>query len=292
MEFYDLFSKRDKPLPDVFTYDEIPEKLRNQIVWIWESTLFRFNEPDDYFGNRITNTYVRSLRDVICREHGLTSLAGKNRTPEEDFYEGFKSSEDTTFVLDIIEVSFRVIQNIQTHRMKMSAKQAIAELNHRFRENGIGYCFEGDPGKLIKIDSTFLHEEATRPALQLLSDNKFEAANGEFLEAFDDYKDNDFDDCLTKCCSALESVMKVICAEKKWPCSPKDTAAPLLKTVIENSGLPPFFEQPILIIATLRNRLSKSHGAGTDARHVPEHLARYALHATASAIILLVDAVK
>jgi len=184
------------------------------------------------------------------------------------------------------------MQKVQTTRFEIPLDRAIAELNHRFRENGIGYTFDPTASKLIRIDSTFLHEEAVRPALQLLTDKKFKTANDEFLEAFDDYKRSDFDDCLTKCYSALESVMKIICDEKGWPYRPKDTAGPLLKTVIDNSGLPSFFEQPILIIATLRNRLSRSHGAGTDAKDVPEHLARYALHATASAIILLVDAAK
>ena len=288
MGSYDLFSKRDKPLPDVFTYDEIPVKLRNQILWIWKSTLFAL--ADYQPGSRHPrNPSLRVLHELLCREHGLASLAGK-RLPEEDFPDAFMTSEDTGLVLDMIEISFGFIQKIESHEMKMSAKRAVTELNYRFRENGIGYRFEIDAGKLIRIDNQFLHEEAVRPALQLLVNKKFEAANGEFLEAFDDYRKSDFDDCLTKCCSALESVMKVICAEKKWPFSPKDTAGPLLKTVIENSGLPSFFEQPILLIATLRNRLSKSHGAGTDARDVPEHLARYALHATASAIVLLVDA--
>nr|WP_246311469.1 abortive infection family protein [Halomonas zhaodongensis] len=42
-----------------------------------------------------------------------------------------------------------------------------------------------------------------------------------------------------------------------------------------------------MLIATLRNRLSSSHGAGAQAKVVPEHVATYAVNATASAILFL-----
>jgi hypothetical protein len=83
-------------------------------------------------------------------------------------------------------------------------------------------------------------------------------------------------------------VLKVICARKKWPYSATDTASPLLKTVIANSGLESFFEQPLVLVATIRNKLSKSHGAGLTSRDVTEAKAEYAINATAAAILLLV----
>jgi hypothetical protein len=110
------------------------------------------------------------------------------------------------------------------------------------------------------------------------------------LGAFDDFKKSDFDDCLTKCCSCFESVMKVICEKKKWGYNKTDTAAPLLKTIIAGTGIETFFEQPLFLIATARNRLSSSHGGGAVQRQVPEHVARYILNATASAILFLVEA--
>ncbi|MFC1905040.1 abortive infection family protein [Chloroflexota bacterium] len=44
-----------------------------------------------------------------------------------------------------------------------------------------------------------------------------------------------------------------------------------------------------MIVATLRNRLSSSHGAGTKPKAVTENFARYSLNVTASAIIFLVN---
>ena len=109
------------------------------------------------------------------------------------------------------------------------------------------------------------------------------------MEAWDDFKKSDFDDCLLKCGKAFESVMKIICDKKGWAVKPPGTAKPLLETIISESKMPPFFQDPLILIATMRNKLS-AHGGGTATVSVPIYVARYALNATASAILLLVEA--
>ena len=70
----------------------------------------------------------------------------------------------------------------------------------------------------------------------------------------------------------------------------KDTADVLLKTVLSHKAtLETFLKEPLIIVATLRNRLSKSHGAGTAPKKVPPNRAEYAINATAAAILLLVS---
>lgn len=142
--------------------------------------------------------------------------------------------------------------------------------------------------QVVRKDSELIHSSAVAPALTLLADARFSVANAELLAAFKDYRHGDYGDCLTKCGSAFESVLKVICGVRGWRFQPTDTAAPLLKTVIANAGLESFLEQPLILIATLRNRLSTAHGSGTTARHVSQAKAEYALNATASAILLLI----
>ncbi len=51
-------------------------------------------------------------------------------------------------------------------------------LNHRFREDGIGYQYI--ESMLIRVDSQYLHAEAVKPALSLLSSAGFEGAQEEF----------------------------------------------------------------------------------------------------------------
>lgn len=76
MGVFDLFSKRQKQLsgevPDVYTYDEIPQPLRVQIVHIWSDALGNVN---DYHGryNSVFNSY-KLIVEVLCREYGLFRL--------------------------------------------------------------------------------------------------------------------------------------------------------------------------------------------------------------------------
>jgi hypothetical protein len=63
----------------------------------------------------------------------------------------------------------------------------------------------------------------------------------------------------------------------------------LIKTVLTNTSLENYFEPLLIIIATLRNKMSTAHGAGSTPRQVPRHLAQYALNITASAMLMLVQ---
>ena len=143
--------------------------------------------------------------------------------------------------------------------------------------------------QVIMRESEILHDNAIAPALQFLQNARFASANTELLAALDDYRKNDFGDSLMKCGSAFESFMKILCHIKGWPFKETDTASPLVKMILSKTKLDGYFEPLFLIVATLRNRLSSAHGAGTARKTVPQHLARYAINATASAIILLAD---
>lgn len=293
MPVFDFFSTRTTSLPDVFVYDDVPQRLRNQILWIWSQTLnplIRANAWND----EIEETPFDFIHDTVCEHHGLLRLSDDGRHSHDRVKHALLNLEKVDIVLDIIELSFRMIlsQSELSYRMQTQPKEAVETLNYRFRENGVGYEFDTSARQLIRVDSKFLHSEAVQPALKLLSDKRFQTANEEFLAAFQDYKNSDFEDCLSKCCSAMESVLKIICDNKKWPYALNETAQPLVQRCVTNSGLPSFFEQPIMLIATMRNRLSSSHGQGTTPKVVPEHIARFALHSTAAAVILLTDACK
>jgi hypothetical protein len=294
MAKWDLFSKRDKPLPDTFVYDEVHEGLRNQIIHIWRDTLGTIRRFDPY----------QRIHNIICREHGRLFLLVPNAKPDEDLLNFFLRSADTDIVLDIIETSFRIVKSdVESDPVAMSvalhsggayvppAEHAVDELNHRFRENGVGYEFNWDANQLLCVKSMAIHQETVRPALSLLAEPRFETANQEYLEAHKHFRKGEYGDCLTECCKALESTIKIVCDQKGWGYGPRAAANELLQTYISRSGLPTFFQNPLILIATLRNRFD-AHGGGTTPATVPEHLAKYSLHATASAIVLLVDAAK
>lgn len=145
--------------------------------------------------------------------------------------------------------------------------------------------------KVVRSDEEVTFAEAITPALSVLSGPDYDAANLEFRDALDDYRKGDYGDCLVKCGSAFESVLKVLCAQNRWTFNAGATAAPLLKTVLSHSRLDGFFEQPLILIATMRNHMSSAHGGGAAVRSVERHVAQYAITSTAAAIVLLAQAV-
>jgi len=236
-------------------------------------------------------------------QRGVTQLSQATTSgPMEDLLDFLESCEDRDF-LKFIEY----VCEADDFRRFADEEDFVNAINKFFREDDLPYALtefqwkktDGRGGgttftlvetpKIIRRDNQVTHESAVEPALQLLQDKQFTSANSEFLEALEDFRERDYGDCLTKACSAMESTMKIICDQKGWSYSSKDTAGQLVQTVVSNSSLDGYFQQPLMIVATLRNRLSKAHGAGTQQKNVPEHLARYAINATAANILLLVE---
>ena len=86
----------------------------------------------------------------------------------------------------------------------------------------------------------------------------------------------------------MESALKVLCDRNNWRYNQTDTLKTLLDIVIAKTSLSGFFAQPIMLIGTMRNRLSSAHGSGPRSISVPSHVAQFALTNTASAVILLI----
>lgn len=257
----------------------------------------------DLFGNG--RTFWTEIHLKLAYLHGRLRLSNTDSHSElEDVLQFLENCADAHF-LDFLEYIFRT----QAYFHASNRANLVDDIKEFFRHDDLPYTLTdfvytkgietkfgqeyptitltGYP-QVIRKDSEVLDRGAIQPTLQLLREPDFMAANKEFLEALEDFRKADYGDCLTKCGSAFESVLKVICARKKWPHNPTDTASPLLKTVISKSGLESFFEQPLILVATLRNKLSKSHGAGQEARDVTEAKAEYTINATAAAILLLV----
>lgn len=258
----------------------------------------------DEFGNQ-AEEFWDEVHTKLTYLHGTPRLSnGRSNTKMIDALTFLESCDDPHF-LDFLEYLFATRVHSVSDRPNM-----LSALNEFFRQDDLPYAITGfvwTKGvavrygneyetqsltaypQVIRRDSEVLHLNAIEPALQLLRNPGFAGANKEFLAALDDFRKADYGDCLIKCGSAFESVLKVICVRKKWPYQPNDTAAPLLRTVINQSGMESFFEQPLILIATLRNKLSGAHGAGQDVRDATEAKAQYAINSTAAAVLLLVS---
>ena len=307
MKICELFSKRQKRLrgevPDVYRYETIPPELRVQVVHIWRDVWGKETTSTAYGHRSHFNAYrvYKEIHDVLCREYGVFAL-GEEDDLDVRVGNFLLSTEDTEKVIDVIELSFQCIDRVARNEphlfspMRISPDDAIGELNDRFREHGVGYQYES--GQIVKVESQFAHSEVVKPALSFLSDRMYKGANEEFLKAHEHYRKRNHKDCMNNCLKAFESCLKTICKKRKWHYdSEKATANDLIQIVLSQGLIPVFMESHFSGLksalgsglSTLRNRRA-GHGQGPDKIVVPEYVAAYALHLTASNILLLAKA--
>ena len=310
---YELFSKRQKRIrgevPDVYQYEAIPPEVRVQVVYIWKDI---WGEVDSRYDRKFGTPLhaYEFIHEALGRGHSVFRL-DKGSDYDEIVMNFLLHTEETEKVIDVIEVSFRYIdQTVRDNfeafinqrlsyglkRSRYLPDEAINELNYQFREHGVGYQYES--GQIIKVDSQFIHSETVKPALRVLSDPIYKGANEEFLNAHEHYRKRRYKECLNDCLKAFESCLKTICKKRRWHYdSERDTASNLIQIVLSNGLIPAFMESHFSGLKgalesglpTLRNRRG-GHGQGPEKVVVPEYVAAYALHLTASNILLLAKA--
>jgi len=253
-----------------------------------------------------------SLHPALEFLHGkLAYLVGRvplsqsqAKSASEDVLEFLRTCSDAHF-LDAVEY---IVHSEAHHCLGGQQQEVVDRLNEFMSIDDLPYFvtrqvwepwdsggFRGqtirllEESKVIPKDSQVIHETAIEPALELLRKPAFCYANTEFMSALEDYRHQRFGDCVTKCNSSYESVMKVICGQKGFGYAHGDTTSKLLRTIMGQTQMEGFWESPLLIVGTLRNKLSSAHGAGEVPKVVPEHVARYAMNMTASAIVFLHD---
>jgi hypothetical protein len=307
MKVFDIYSKRQKKLPDVYQYDNIPEPLRVKIVYIIKDLidLCETNKSEEVFLH---------IDNMIRREHGILSLVSDislichpdivqyNMKYTKGVLNFILEEKEIEQVLSSVELTFKFFENLYnkddtTKNISNTIEQLIKELNFRFREHGVGYQYES--GKIIRVDSQIIHTEAVKPVLHLLSDPQFQGANEEFLKAHEHYRHGNYKECLNECLKAFESTMKIICNKQGWIFQPTDTAKTLIKICFQNHLIPIYLQDQFSSlkqsleggIPTIRNKQS-AHGQGSQPVNVPQYFAAYQLHLTASTILFLIEAEK
>ena len=292
-KIFNVFSRREEPIADS-EKTSLTSGFRNRVLMLLRDELQgSFVECLSQLHNKLTYLHGRfQLNESISH--------GKDY---DDALEFIRTCKDEHF-LDVIELIF----NSGISGISWPDNRMIPAINDFFRIDDLPFhltpyvteeyetSFYGSPTtgtriveypRVIQKDNEVLHQSAIKPALHVLRGKAFNSANSEFLNALEDQRKGDFRDCLTKCGSAFESTMKVLCKNNSIGYKETDTASVLLKALLQNSQLDNYWEQPLILIATLRNRLSSSHGAGTQSKNVPEHIAAYVVNATASAIVFL-----
>lgn len=292
---FNVFSKREI-FPKNTQGNSLSSEFRNRVIMLLQDEL-HYSFPE----------FLEALQRKVAYLHGKFRLSNSvnNSSLGEDLMNFMLSCKEEHF-LDVLEIMFQ----FNLPGITWPDNLIIPNINEFFRVDNLPYYLTGystenyhimqhghpttgiritEYPKIIRKDSELLHQKAVEPALVLLKNKDYKQANNEFINALEDFRKGEFGDCLTKCGSAFESVMKILCDKNSISYKQTDTSIVLLKSLLAKSKLDSYFEQPLIIISTIRNRLSSSHGAGTNAKNIHEHIVNYVINSTASAILLLHD---
>jgi len=288
MAIEDTFSKRTQraegTAPDVYRYDELPQKLRIQFIQTAADAIGEL-------GSNGANLTWRKIYKAVLLEHGRTQLDHPSETPFAGLHRAMIGAKlDFGLAMDIVELTLRAIEQ------GGSGQAVLDEVNIRFRENSVGYRFAG--GQLVRMDSEVAHAGIVLPAISLLNSKGFEGPNEEYMRAHTHYRAAEYEPAIVEAGKAFESTLKTICAGRGWPFDASKLGAAHLIDVVINNGLIPKYMHSHLSglrttlrdgLPTLRNQ-DAAHGSGTEVREVEEHYAAYALHLAAANILMLVRA--
>lgn len=289
-----LFSERNKAkdVGEVYIFDEVPEKLRNQFYFIVMEILDEYN---DYY----------EFHKTLCEEYGKLSLNPRISLGNNDKSTilGLLTSDeyDINVVFDIVELALRFHSHNLYEKYRYNGEYAsqlmeelINKINIRFKESSMGY--EVVNYEIIRIDSKITFNEIIKPVINLTNNELFENVNIDYVGALKAYMKEDNENCLNKCLKSFESTMKIICDKKGWEYSENDTSNKLIQICYDNDLIPKKMQSEFTSlrgllesgIGPVRNHYS-GHGKGSEKIVIENSLARYALHITGSCILFLIE---
>lgn len=295
MPLIDIYSRRKrqaaKTTADVYQYVDLSPKLRQQM-------LFAFDHMAEAAarGSSTEGELWQNVVEILREEQGVVSL-GRSYFADarEEFDSWFKAIDDVDAALDAVEVVTRICAYYAPRGYENTTpgvNNHVATLNARMLEAQFG--FQVEDGTIVELSSQFAHAEIVVPALRVLSEDRFATANAEFRKAHEEFRHQSYADCITDCGKALESVFKVIAAERGWPgVSENSTLAKLIEAAATNDLFPKYMEEQVRGLramlqgpGTVRNK-DGAHGKGDAPSHADRDLAAYQLHQTAAALIFL-----
>ena len=283
-QLFSSFSKRNAPPMEPKSV--LSAEFRSRIIFLCQ---------DNFYGPTFWQKIYRNLQYL----HGRQSLSRRESRDILADLDQFLSECSDEHFLDFVEMILKywepgvnnqnlvVVVNgfLEIDNLPYAVTDFVYQPMDDTRHHGLELV---EYPRVIRRENEVIHTSAIRPALEFLSGPDFASANQEFLGALEDYRKGNFPECLTKCNSSLESVMKVISDQKGWRYSQNDTASSLLRNILPQTNLGTSFEQQLLAIPTIRNRYGSSHGRGALMVNAPKHVAQFAINATASTILLLV----
>ena len=306
MPTFNIFAKRKRSAenpekPVTYTRNHLPEEFRTQVVWILHNTVGIPRQGlGASVGERRAFQFWQQARDTMAAEIGRFVLISPNGPPVEDCITFILKEPDVDHVLSLIEICFcfwERMPGLHTRQREM-VDEAIDDLNHRFLEHSIGYQYQS--GRIISVESQYVHQEIVEPAIALLHDANFNGPLQEFMDAHAHYRKGEMKDAITDAGNAFESTMKAICDARGWNYDKtRSVASTLIGILFDNELIPREMQSHFTAlratlvsgVPTVRNPGGRgAHGQGITPVDVPDYVAQYCLNLTASNIVLMMEA--
>ena len=306
MPRFDIFAKRKLAVenaekPVIFVQNRLPQQFRVQVVWILRDLIeVPSREYDVYVPDRLPLEFWQPVRDKLAAELGRFYLERDNVFAWGDCLDFILQGREVDDVLSLIELIFHSAENeIGSYpRREEMVAHSIDELNHRFLENSIGYQYQS--GRIISVESQYVHQEIVEPAIALLHDANFNGPLQEFMDAHAHYRKGEMKDAITDAGNAFESTMKAICDARGWNYDKtRSVASTLIGILFDNQLIPQEMQSHFTAlratleggVPTVRNPAGRgAHGQGITPVDVPDYVAQYCLNLTASNIVLMMEA--
>lgn len=300
----DLFHKRQQKMrgeiPDVYQYEKFPQPLKVQIIHIWEENLGADYKGNGFSPSSPNRRYYEFIHKTLLKELAVFQLIEEkyHDNPRHSLYitisNYFLQEKDVEKSLSVVELVAQVIEVFYQENYQDS-KPFVNELNERFKEHGFGYQYEN--GRIIRVDSQFIHSETVKPTLIVLSQPMYKGAQEEFLRAHEHYRHQRYQEAMVDCLKAYESTLKIIMKKHKWEYNENDTADALTGKILQKGLVPEYWLQYFKSlkntltagVPTVRNK-EAGHGQADELKNIPDYLVSYVLHMTASVILFLVKA--
>jgi HEPN domain-containing protein len=293
--FFRRRQEEREELPKVFRQDIFPKNVKTQIWMIWQNAFeYRYQREK---AEQTICLYLRKEIGVETIGAGLISgdMYGFNAWSYGMELKNFLFSSLHAEGQMGVDFSLTVVQCMLIY---IKDEEKITDINKRFKIAGMGYRVI--ERKLIPFSNEHMIVEVVEPAIKLLHQKYFDAANKEFLQAFDSYKTGDYKESINAAIRAVESVLKSIADRtKKFSYSKTDTLTPLLKSFIGAGFLPAYFtnfanslENVLKNAGEIRNAESGHGKADKASKDLEEHYVEYVLNQTASTILFIVQSSK
>jgi hypothetical protein len=159
------------------------------------------------------------------------------------------------------------------------------EINWRIKQNGVGFQIE--QRQIIRVDDQFLHAKVVKPVIGLLSSDKAnETALADFLKAHEHHRHDNNKDAVVTANRAFEAHSRRFARSEKVALWQRRGASDLIKIVRQNGLFPDYLDKTFdTYVAMMKSGLP-------DDAEAPSYLVAYAVHLSATNIIMAIEAEK